>query len=144
MTLTIDRLDKPELSELISIAIGPKLSKKDQVKFDKVMAASTIVWRATKDDRVLCIWGLVPPTLMDIMAYMWLHIIEPVEDYEFLLVRHSQRAIQKALEEFPCIVGQCDRKNPRAIRWVKWLGGTFGDHDGDMIPFTIKAKATNG
>lgn len=140
MTLTIEKIPKPDLSELISFKIGPTLSEDDQVKFDKCMRASTIVWRATKDDRVLCIWGLVPPTLMDIVAYLWLHIIEPVDEYEFLLVRHSQRAIQRALEEFPNIVGHCSVTNPRAIRWIKWLGGEFGDHEGTMVPFKISRR----
>lgn len=138
MTLTIERIPKPEVNDLFTTKIGPSLSLDERIKFNRCMKASTIIWRATKDERVLCIWGLVPPTLMDNVAYMWLYIIEPVQDYEFLLVRHSQRALARALEEFPIIVGHCELANPRAIRWIKWLGGEFGDPDRWAIPFTIR------
>lgn len=140
MTLTIEKIPRPDLSQLISSRIGPNLSFDQMIHFDRCIKASTTIWRANKDGKVLCIWGLIPPTLMDRVAYMWLHIIEPVEDFEFVLVRHSQTAIAKALKEFPTIVGHCDTQNPRAIRWIKWLGGVFGHPEGRAIPFTIRAK----
>lgn len=140
MTLTIEKIPRPELGELLSCRIGPNLSLDEMIHFNRCIKASTTIWQANKDGKVLCIWGLIPPTLMDVVAYMWLHIIEPVGDWEFVLVRHSQKAIAKALEEYPTIIGHCDVRNPRAIRWIKWLGGTFGHPEGRAVPFTIQAK----
>jgi hypothetical protein len=139
MTVSISRLTTDEIQELISQKIGPTLTVSDLAKFKRAMLGTTCVWGGALDGDIRCIWGLVPPTLISEEAYLWLHVIEPVGDHEFVFVRHSQRAIEEALKRFPTIVGHCEVGADRSIRWIKWLGGVFGEPDGKFIPFVIKA-----
>lgn len=140
MTVVVGKMSEPEQEQVMKYKIGPNLSQEQRAQFTNFVRASTIVWQASRDDRCLCIWGLMPPTLSSNTAYMWFYIVEYIEQLEFLIVRHSRRAIEKALEEYPIIVGHCQRDNERAIRWMKWLGATFADYDFDLLPFRIERK----
>ncbi len=103
------------------------------------MMNSSKVWIGMDDDEVVAVWGLIPPTILSDMAYLWMFHTPHLTSHIFLFVRHSQRAIQTALEEFPLIVGHCSLDNPRSLRWLRWLGATFGNPEGPLIPFQIKA-----
>lgn len=99
------------------------------------------LWAGTVDGAVACVWGLVPPTLLSSQAYLWLYTTELVKEHTFLFVRHSQRAVEEMLDEYPTIVGHCIVGNNQAIRWVKWLGGVFNEPDGKKLPFMILRKS---
>src|ERR1044071_40030 len=113
MTLTIEKIPRPDLAEMVAQRVYPDMTVEDVVRFDRVLRGSTVVWQATADDTVLAIWGIMPPTLMDQVAYLWLRIVGSVEGYEFLIVRHSQRAIRAAQEEYPTLVAHCLRRDLR-------------------------------
>ena len=140
MTVTIEKVPRANIGELLLCKLETNLSMDEMIHLDRFIKCSPVLWQGSKDGRVMCIWGLMPPTMLDNYAYMWLQIIEPIGDFEFVLVRHSQRAIAKALEDYPTIHGHCEPGNARAIRWIKWLGGVFGHPEAGLLPFTIKAK----
>lgn len=140
MTVAMEELSKSELWELISQKVVPTVSKDSLAKFQRAMIATTVVWGGKVGADYKCLWGLIPPTLLSNEAYLWLHVLEPVEEYEFVFVRYSQRAIAQALEAFPRIVGHCEVGEDRSIRWLKWLGATFKEPEGRLIPFVIRRK----
>jgi hypothetical protein len=92
------------------------------------------------DGEIACAWGLIPPTILSSVAYLWLLTTDVVAEHKFLFIRHSQRYIEEALKEFPIIVGDAIVGNDPAIRWLKWLGAEFLQPDGQRIPFVIRAK----
>ena len=63
-----------------------------------------------------------------------------MKEYVFTFVRQSQRIVAEILEDFPNIVGHCSLASPKSMRWLRWLGAEFGDPQGPVIPFIIKAK----
>ena len=126
------------MQELISQKIAPTMDEDGLVKFQQAMAFTTIMWSGSANGSIKCLWGLVPPTLLAEEAYLWLHVIEPVGDYEFAFVRHSQVAIEEALKLFPVIRGHCEAGADRSMRWIKWLGGKFYEPEGRMVPFVIR------
>lgn len=140
MKVGVQQLSKAEVDELISKRIAPTLLQDKRLRFQRAMLATTIVWGGRYNGDIRCLWGLIPPTLLSEEAYLWLHVIEPVADCEFLFVRHSQKAVAKALERFPQIVGHCEVGEDRSIRWVKWLGGVFGEPHGQLVPFVIRKQ----
>ena len=101
---------------------------------------SPFLWRGLVDDKVACMWGLVPPTMLSNTAYLWLITTKHADEHQFLLVRYSQRMIEVMLKEFPTICGHTAVGNTRAIRWLKWLGASFGEMDRGFIRFTIRKK----
>lgn len=140
MTAQIKRLDRQEISQLISVSAGLKLEATDWVVMDQCLSISTELWVGLVEKQFVCAWGLIPPTLMSNQAYLWLFTTEAIEGNEFLFVRNSQRALEDMLKLYPSIVGQCHASNHRGMRWLRWLGASFKEPDGQIIPFVIRRK----
>src|SRR5262245_58786646 len=99
-------------------------------------------WVGFADDKIACMWGLSAYTIMSDQAYIWLFHTPLVEQNKFLFIRHSQRFVQKALERYPVIIGDCVASNAIGQRWLKFLGATFRPVEPGypLIPFRIEAK----
>jgi hypothetical protein len=140
MTTVIAPVVKDQVSELISSFEGDKLAENELKIFNSFIAASVAVYSGLVNDKVLCLWGLIPPTLLSDQAYLWLYTTPAAEEHQFILVRRGQIEMKKMLEEYPKIVGHCEVGAERSIRWLKWLGAEFGAADGKLIPFLIQRQ----
>jgi hypothetical protein len=98
---------------------------------------STHIWAGFINDKLACIWGVIPPSLMSDQAYLWLYTTDVIKGHEFLLVRHSQMVIEDVLDQYPSIVGHAIIGSDKSIRWLKWLGAKFGPPQGVALPFRI-------
>ncbi len=96
------------------------------------------------DGVVACAWGLIPPTFLSNVAWLWLITTDIIAEHKFLFIRHSQRYIEEALNEFPIIIGNVMVDNAPARRWLKWLGAEFDPPKGRVMDFTIRSKVLNG
>lgn len=133
MKVRIVRTQAVEVDEICSANDYPRA-------LDFYWRHSTHCWTGYVDDDIACMWGLVPPTLLSDQAYLWLIVTDLVKQHRFAFVRHSQRAIEDMLRIYPLIVGHYERGNEEAMRWIYWLGGTFGPWQGDRRPFQIRSK----
>ena len=140
MTVAINRVTKAEIQELISASEDVKLNAAEQANFDACLFLTSSLYVGLIDGRLVCIWGLIPPTLLSDQAYLWLHTTDAVHTHEFLFVRKSQLALNMVLNEFKTIVGVVLVGNTRSHRWLKWLGAEFGEPNGKLIPFSIRKK----
>lgn len=139
---SIIRITGSEAYDLIYEEHLATLSVINQETMQRAMANSSRVWLGEDEGRVIAVWGLIPPTLMSDIAYLWLFTTKNLTRHTFIFIRHSQRAVQEMLEDFPVIVGHAELTNRKSIQWLKWLGAEFGDPVSDRaIPFTITAKA---
>src|SRR5262245_64364409 len=105
------------------------------------ISMATIIWAGFINDRLACIWGVIPPTLMSDQAYLWLYTTDVVEEHQFVLVRHSQMVIQDLLKEYSSLCGHAMMGSEKSIRWLKWLGAKFGRQQGDGVRFRISWRA---
>ena len=140
MKVAVERLTKSEISKLVAESISIGMSPGAIALFNTCIMRSASMWVGFINEELACVYGLVPPTLLSEQAYLWLHTTEALVGHEVLFVRRSQIAVQEMLEVHPVIVGHAEIGNPRGIRWIKWLGGVFGDPDGRLIPFSIRGK----
>lgn len=140
MKVEIQEQSKKELRGLISDRVYASMSESDARSFERCLSATTLIWCGKLEDEVRWIWGLIPPTLLSFEAYVWLHVIEPAEEHQFMIVRQSQRFLEKALERYPIIIGHCEVGAKQSIRWMKLLGASFGEPDEKAIPFRIVGK----
>lgn len=143
MVAIIEQVSKTELTGLISHDLTSTLTEIEQKIFYHCIDHTTVIWVLNVNGIVLCAWGLVPPTLVSNIAYIWLHTTDAVKEYEFIFVRKSQIALKEMLKQYPIITGHCEVGADRSIRWLKWLGAKFGEPAGKLVPFMIKAE-TNG
>lgn len=141
MTVHIEPLVGNPISNLISLATGFNLDAKESGMLEFCQSLSAEVWSGYVDDRLICCWGLIPPTLLSNQAYLWMHSTPAIRDHQFILVRHSQRIIEKMLERYDRIIGDCRIGAVDSIRWLKWLGAEFdGANDRDYCSFVIRRK----
>jgi hypothetical protein len=130
----VKQLDYFEMQTAIG-ALG--LGGSDYTTMSNCLMLSDLYWVGTIEGKIACIFGLAPPSLLSNSAYLWLYSTELVDGHKFIFARHSQRVMEDLLKVYPRIVGHCDPKSWRSIRWVKWLGGKFMEPDGRRIPFVI-------
>ena len=139
MTVSVDKVSRGKVIKLITDSPGINLTEEDKKTFNQCLAQTSTLYMGTVDGEFVCTWGLIPPTLMSESAYLWLYAGE-LKEHQFVFIRQSQRVIEMILEEFPVIVGVTRVGQVKTIRWLKWLGATFGNPDGMILPFTIRKK----
>lgn len=140
MTVSIELLVGPSISQLISSSRGSNLDANEAGVFEFCQSLSAEVWTGYVDGKLICCWGLIPPTLLSNQAYLWMHSTPEVRNHQFILVRHSQRIIEKMLERYDRIVGDCRVGAADSIRWLKWLGAEFSHSEGPYCSFTIRKR----
>lgn len=119
------------------LALEMNLGEEEWKSMDFAFLMSTVIWAMFIDGKLACLWGLIPPTLMSHQAYLWFYTTDVIEEHQFILVRHSQMAIEEILEDYPSIVGHATMGADKSIRWLKWLGAEFGPPQGTGVPFRI-------
>lgn len=134
MSVVVQMVTKEELRELLA----PKNDAEWRV-YAQCIVPATETWIGLHNNRFVCAWGLIPPTLCSDQAYLWLHTTPELVGNEFLFVRHSQIAVRKMLEEYPVIKGDAVG-DERSIRWLRWLGAEFGESTERGIPFRIRKQ----
>lgn len=130
----IRKITNYEANELVR---GIELDLLGQGTMEFCLLMSTVIWAGFINNRLACIWGVIPPTLMSNQAYLWLYTTDVIKGHEFILVRHSQLVIEEILDEYPSIVGHATIGSDKSIRWLKWLGAKFGFPQGTAVPFRI-------
>lgn len=128
----------PKLLDLIyaeHLAMLPDSAKDAMVRSLK---NSPNAWVAYHDETLLGFCGLIPPTLLSETAYLWLYATAEFSKHRFLCARYSRHLIEDVLNHYPVVVGHCVDRSP-ACKWLRWLGATFREPQGELIPFEIKA-----
>lgn len=139
--ITVSRLPGNEAFDLIYPEYLAMLPSIQQETMHRSMANSSRVQVYSSDGKILCFWGLIPPTLLSDCAYLWLYTTENMQEHVFSLVRHSQRAVEEMLQDYPIIVGHGVIGATKSLRWLRWLGARFGEPQGKLLPFEIRAES---
>lgn len=114
----------------------------DQPKANDILRVyilnSAEFWVGKVDGEIACIFGLIPPTLLEDSAYLWLLTTNTIEEHTFMFVRHSQRWMEEALNRYKFIHGHVAQDNVKAKRWLRWLGARILDPEGGRQAFEIR------
>ena len=92
------------------------------------------------DGRLVCMWGVIRPSMLSTEGYLWLLATTLDVDHKFMLIRQSQREIQRLLETYGALIGHCALADYRAHKWLRLLGAKFGYPEGPAIPFRIEKR----
>lgn len=136
--IALHSLDKPQIRKMLRTDLG--LTQREALLFGASLVGTDRVWVGYNDDKLVCVWGAKLGSIANPSAYIWLYTLPEVEDCKFVFVRQSQIVRDQLLVDFPAIHGHCHKDAERSIRWMKLLGATFGEPDGDLIPFQIVRK----
>ncbi len=101
---------------------------------------SNQVFTVKVDEEIVAVWGVIRPSILSGEGYLWLLPTNVAEEYRFMLVRHSQRAVAGLLQIYTALIGECTIADHQAKKWLRLLGAKFdlpGEH---TIPFRIERK----
>lgn len=138
MTALIEPSNMVKVRQLILESKGDILTAEMAKTLEEYLTFSQNLYVGSIHGKLCCAWGLIPPSLLSDRAHLWLYSNDAVEDYKFIFVRNSQRAVEAMLELYPTIFGFCEIDNARSIRWLRWLGAIFGPPLKTFIPFEIR------
>lgn len=120
----------------------PKTVTDDETRsLQRCLRMSVDVYVGMVEDEMLCAFGLIPPSVLEDSAYLWLYTTPAVDAHRFVFVRQSQLVLAELLEKYPEIVGVTEAGNQRTIQWLKWLGAEFSAQEGRLLRFVIRRKA---
>lgn len=142
MSIRITTPDNAEAYDLLFAEHLTMLSTIEQETMQRAIMNSSQLWMAMNREKIVALWGLIPPTLMSDMAYLWLYTTPNLPGHTIPLLRRSRHAVQRMLRDYPTLVGHCACDAKRSQQWLHWLGAEFDAPKPDIpfIAFTIKAK----
>lgn len=116
-----------------------ELTAEEMSVMTQCLVKSLDVWLGMIDDEIYCVWGVIPPTILSLQAYLWLYVDpEKVIERQFIFIRRSQIAVKEMLEHYDSLYGTTSGEE-KTLRWLKWLGAEI-EHSNNRIEFTIRRK----
>lgn len=139
MKVSIQTVEKEDLSTLIKATFP--MTKMEARLIDYCQRLSFTTWIGFYDDKIVCAWGIIPPSVLSDSCYLWLHTTPAMEGHQFVLVRKSQLFIEELLREYSSVTGHVRIDAPKSQKWLKWLGAEFEPSDkAGMLSFRIRQK----
>ena len=137
MSVNIQSVDTESLAEILREAHVPLTDREAKI-IDHCHKISLTTWVGYNDEKLICAWGIVPPSILSQEVYLWLHTTGAVGTSQFLFVRHSQIFIQKLLKDYSAVVGHVKADATDSKRWLKWLGAEFSPGKKGFLNFRIE------
>ncbi|MCW5737791.1 MAG: hypothetical protein KIS73_26965 [Enhydrobacter sp.] len=138
LTLVLRRADREEVEAL---------SGRDPrgVLVESVEKSSS-AYAGLADGELVCLFGVVPLSLVGVTGVPWLLGSDAVCAYSRPFLRRNKTYVHEMLREFPVLRNVVDARNAVSIRWLQWLGFTLGTPQPmgasgrPFIPFSMEAK----
>jgi hypothetical protein len=140
MKVSVERIVDGTITSLISLATGATLTDRYAEMMQFCQKLSGEVWSGYIDDKLVCCWGLIPPSVFSDTAYLWMYNTESLAEHQFVFVRRSQIEVERMLTRYGRIVGHCVTENVKAQRWLRWLGAEFDAPLNGARAFTIRKR----
>ena len=139
MNAMIYRAQPSQIDRLIRKHLEGKLTEMEIQTLVSSSEFSDPVLVGMYEDKLVCLAGLVPLTLLSNTAHIWLYATEELSKHKIKFGRHSRRVINDLLNLYPTLIGQC--YTPSAVSWLDWLGAEFTSPLGLAFPFTLRKSS---
>lgn len=88
----------------------------------------------TPSDEPAAILG-VHDTDSDGYGMIWLLGTHDIEEYPMTFLKHSKPVLDELFQGYNCLYNYSYYKNEVHHKWLRWLGFTLAERQGDWIPF---------
>lgn len=112
------------------------------------MMSSTRCWTGLVDGVPICMFGVVPASLVESVGRPWMIGTPAVEKFDRIFLKHCHEVVKNMASEYKTLYNFVDLRNKKAIRWLRWLGFTmeepapFGPFNLPFRRFTMEDKCT--
>lgn len=137
LTLALRKADREEVEALTGR--NPREVLVESVK------VSQKAWAGLADDRLVCLFGVAPLSLTGVTGIPWLVGSDDICTYSRQFLRRNRAYVREMLADFPVLRNVVDQRNTVSIRWLRWLGFSFGEplpmgpRNLPFIPFSMEA-----
>lgn len=90
------------------------------------------------DDEVVCIFGVVQPTLLSTYGMPWMLASDALVYHSRAFLRRNRAYVQQISDKHALLLNFVDARNTIAIRWLEWLGFDLEEaqpYGLDQLPF---------
>jgi hypothetical protein len=87
---------------------------------------SAKAWAGLADGQLVCLFGVVPLTLIGITGVPWLLGSNEVCAFSRQFLRRNKAYVTEMLADYPVLRNVVDQRNTVSIRWLRWLGFRMG------------------
>lgn len=137
---------KVEINQVVSVnydEVIPISEAKDDPKATETLkewiAHSPLVWEGRIDGRVAVVFGLIPKSIFDDEAYIWMLTTTVAKEHSFVFLRHAQVMLKRLFRLYNVIYGHVLPSNTQSVKWLKWMGMKPRRMDRGMIEFEIRS-----
>lgn len=128
----------PRLRQADRDEVWASFRSKPEAALSKSFRLSSHAWAGLADEKLVCMWGVCPASLLNRIGVPWLLGSDEVETHQVAFLRRSRPALAEMLETYTVLTNWVDARNRVSMRWLRWLGFTlypaqpFGP---DRLPF---------
>lgn len=100
---------------------------------------SPFAFAAYANNKLLCVFGLVPDSGLSVRARVWLLGTTAINQHKKSFLRACREVLAKCWEIYPVLYNAVDQQYPQALRLLRALGATFGQtlYGPDKDPFVV-------
>lgn len=120
---------------VLSDLVGLTFTYEEGKVLEGLFRASEEVSIGRIDGKFICLWGLVPASLLSDKAYIWSYAQSIVKAHHRTFFKWSKKIIAGMLENYPNLTCHCIGSSI----FVKHMGGQLIQDHGDYSTFIIKA-----
>lgn len=103
-------------------------------KINEHLEASEEIWVGLWDGKLVCLWGLIPASLLSSNVYMWSMTYPALAGCKISFVRWSERIVRSVLTRYDTITGLCTGN----VAWLRWLGAELREPYRGYVTFIIR------
>lgn len=92
------------------------------------------------EGEILGMFGIVPLTLMDDRACIWMITTNAIEKYAIKFLRASRYFIKILLERYSILSNFVDVRHKKSVKWLRWSGAIIREPENfglEQIPFHL-------
>jgi hypothetical protein len=113
------RLREPDKIEVLSTGETPEEALR--ISYDTSSFRFSIVFL----ERVICMFGIVPKTLLGEEARIWCLGADEIDQIKLSFAKISKLYIGMFLEHYLVLENWVDSRYARSINWLRWCGAEF-------------------
>lgn len=91
-----------------------------------VKVAQHCITALDSHNRVVCVYGLSRHPAQAEVGVVWLLGTALLDKHMFQLCKEARTVLASWHKKFPILTNFTDKRNTRVLRWLRWLGFTFG------------------
>lgn len=83
---------------------------------------STHAWAGCLDDRVVCLFGVSPISMLTGKGSPWFLASPEIEDHQIAFLRRNRPYVRFMSHVYPLLENHVDARNRKSMKWLRWLG----------------------